>query len=593
VLRRLILANARVDDTAVRFDAAAAARLAELGKAAVAFVGRPASAPGSNAWAIEGWRSATGHPLLCNDPHLPLLAPSMLLLQHLEAPGVKVAGLGGPGIPGIAMGHNAHCAWGVTHAFVDDCDVFAEQLDGERCATPAGPVELRTRTVHIMVRDAVVEQRVIRYSPHGPLLSDLIARRDDLPPSYALRWSGRDGSRDLEGFWAMARAESWTDFRGAAALLGTPAWNLVYADRQHIGYCLAGAVPRRPWGGSLEIVDGARHGDWQGYVPAAELPHLLDPEDGIVASANDRVVDEGYPHYISDLFEPPFRVRRIRQLLTATPLHDVEQMRRVQLDDFSEWAFRINRERLQPLAADVRDADAQFALRVLSSWDGRLRVDYVAPSVFHAFLLAFARRVLAAALGSDLADLTLSQVEMPALPLEKIMARDPEAWLGEPGGEGEVAALIEAALADAVQQLRALAGPRPGAWTWGALHQVTHRHLLDDGTALRHLSIGPTPSAGDWSTLNLGLYRPSEPFASIVGADARLIVDLADFDRSRWVLSTGQSGNPLSPCYRDQASLMARGLDRAWPFSRGAIEAAASRRIQADPAVRGEAATRS
>jgi penicillin G amidase len=586
-LRELICAGARTSDAAVRFDAAAAQRLAELGKAAVAFAGASAGAPGSNAWAVEGSRTTSALPLLCNDPHLPLHAPSLLYLQHLEAPGVKVAGLGGPGIPGVAMGHNASYAWGVTHAYVDDCDLFAEQLSGDRCATPDGAVELQRREVHIAVRGEEVERRDLRVGPHGLLLSDLLTRPPDQPAAFALRWTGSDGGRDLEGLWQIASGATWSDFRQGCALIATPAWNMVYADRAgHVGYTLAGWVPRRPWGGSLDIVDGARWGDWQGFLPAEELPHVLDPEDGIVASANNRVIDEAYPYYISDLFQLPLRVRRIRALLGDGKL-DVDAMRRMQLDDFSDWAFRLNRDRLQPLltANAVRDADALLALRVLSSWDGRLRVEYVAPSVFHSFLLAFARRVLAAQLGTPLSELLLARFEIPAFSLERMIAGNPEAWLGGAPDE-PIAATIEAALADGVRWLRGRLGVDPRGWGWGRLHTLTHRHLLDaeDGGPTRWLSIGPAPSPGDWGTLALGAFRLSAPFANVLGPDGRLIVDLSDLDASRWVLSTGQSGHPLSPRYRDQAALMAAGADRAWPFSRGAIEAAAVQRLSLQPA---------
>ncbi|MCK5798254.1 MAG: penicillin acylase family protein [Deltaproteobacteria bacterium] len=620
-LRALLSLTGRVRETTLPDSGMAQglSRLASLGRASLEITGYTAAGYGSNAWAIDGQHTRSGKPLLACDPHLPLMAPCIGYLQHLEAPGIKAAGYAGPGIPGLIMGHNADYGFALTHGWIDDCDLFREEIRGGRCRTRDGWVDLVERQVHVDVQGGASFEKTVRRGPRGPLISDILndlgldgpggdsdGASGDLAEApegseaagraaISLRWTGMDGGRDLEGYWALCRGRSWGDFRSAAGLFAAPAWNLLYADRDgHIGYQLAGWVPERSWEGGLDLVDGASVTDWRGYVSAEELPSAFDPSDGILASGNQRIVGDTYPHYLSDLFEPPFRAERAREVL-ARGHHDVASLRALQLDIHSTWADQINQERLQPLLLPatkgggprVTHPEARFALMLLRGWDGAMDKEAVAPAVFYAFILAFVRRTLVLRLGETLAVALLERFAMPAFAVEKMLARGEDAWFATEtlAGAGQPNdALLEAALADAVRTLRGRFGTRSSTWRWGRMHQRTQHHPLGEIPALgRIFDIGPREASGDGTTVSTGMLRFSDPYEQFGGADARLIMDLGDLDASRWILATGQAGTPLSRHYRDQFELLISGHDRPWPFSRSGIAAGAERRWRCVP----------
>ncbi len=623
-LCELLSLTARVGETKLREPATRQlSALTALGRASLEITGYTAGGYGSNAWAVDGRHTASGKPLLACDPHLPLMAPCIGYLQHLEAPGIKAAGYAGPGVPGLVMGHNEDYAFALTHAWIDDCDLFREELspEGDRVRTPGGWAALDSRPLRVEVRGKAPLERVLRYGPRGPLISDVLSGvegRVDASggdgrrqggngaagacgdAAISLRWAGQDGGRDLEGYWAICRGRSWADFRRGCALFSAPAWNYLYADRDgHVGYQLAGWVPDRRAEGGLELQEGALVEGWRGYLPFEELPSVLDPADGIIASGNQRIVGDGYPHYLSDLFEPPFRAERARGVLEEGG-HDVASLRALQLDRRSEWAARINRDRLQPLLAVKADGgprlthpEARLALMLLRDWGGEMDAEAVAPAVFYAFVLAFVRRTLVLRLGDELAEAVLERFTMPALAVEKMLARAEDAWFATAGLAGEGAAdegerrdaLLEGALAEAVRALRGRFGAESSQWRWGRMHRRTQQHPMGDLPALGRLfNIGPRPAGGDGTTVSTGILRFSEPYDQFGGADARLLMDLGDLDASRWVLASGQSGNPLSSHYRDQFELLMAGEDLPWPFSREAVGQRVRRRWDARPA---------
>ena len=554
-----------------------AQRLAALGQAAVDFPLPKAGGLGSNAWAVSGALTASGKPLLCADPHLPTMVPCLSYFQHLRAPGVQVSGLTAAGVPGVTMGHNEECAFAVTHAWVDDCDLFEETLDGDCCLGPDGWVAMESEVHQIPVRGGKPVSLRIRTTPHGPLISDVLhsaGPKASAAPSagLALRWTGQDGGRDMEGFWALDRSHSWGEARQAVGLLAAPAYSVVYADCDgHIGYQLGGWVPRRSWEGGLEVLDGRRHADWKGYISLQELPSSFDPEGGLVVSANQPIADPAYPHYISAVFEPSFRADRARNELSRGGV-TLARCRELQLDVVSDWAERINRERLQPLLeGGLMDADARLALLLLQGWNGSMDQQQTAPTVFWAFVEAFIRENLSSRVGPALTEALLERYSMPALMVEKMLIRAESVWFEDDEGPG-VEAQIEQALASAVASLRGRLGATTSRWTWGRVHRRKQRHLFSETPALGRLfDLGPVPSSGDNSTVCSGMLRFSAPFDQFVGADARLLVDLDNFDGSRWISASGQSGHLLSRHYRDQFRIFVAGEDRPWPFTSEAL----------------------
>ena len=314
---------------------------------------------GSNGWAVDAGHSKDDHAILCNDMHLRMTLPGIWYLNHLRTgdgsggtPTFEAAGVSLPGSPFVYVGHNRDMAWGFVAALCDDGDLYREQIHPERpdlYRTPDGWAEFESRRETIAVRGRRTMEVVVRHTRHGPVLSDILAATphdSDLPDREVLsfQWVAHTPGNELGLLDGVNRARDWSEFLSGMAHHVAPSLNCVYADtRGNIGYALAGKVPLRPrqepsW---LPLEGWNAAHDWTGTIPFDELPRLYNPPEGMVASANNRIADPGYPYYLSDLFEPPYRIERIRHLLTRGTRLGMEDMARIQLDTRSVQAERL------------------------------------------------------------------------------------------------------------------------------------------------------------------------------------------------------------------------------------------------------------
>lgn len=523
---------------------------------------------GSNAWAVSGDRSRSGKPLLAGDPHLLMTAPSTHFMVQLESPGYRVAGSSIPGVPGVIMGHNESVAWSMTAALVHDADIFVEELDAHRTCYRAGetwhPLEVESHAVRVR-GERQPERFQVLSTRHGPLVHDVTYPFHDRPGglAHALQWTGQAPSTDLDGLLAINRARSWPEFRDATRLLHAPALNFVYADTSgHIGWQLAGAVPVRKDGSDgLRPADGASGGsDWERLLDLDELPHLFDPPDGIIVSANTKPVGDEYPHPLGHNFEPPFRYDRIRSLLEAggpgrrLGLHD---MARIQRDQRSGWAERIVKALYRPVleSRPFSDPDTEAARRLLLAWDFEAQANQAAPAVFYTAMDIFMHEALCSLLGEELTHGYLEILNLAALPFENLVASEDAALLLGVDRER----LVVRSLEEAARSLRKRQGD-PERWRWGALHQLWHRHRLHVVPALRPLfSVGPFETGGDGFSVNNAHFHHAHPFEMIVGPGLRHLHDLSDWSASLFITNTGNSGVVTSAGYRSYAARWARG----------------------------------
>ncbi|HYO91273.1 MAG TPA: penicillin acylase family protein, partial [Pyrinomonadaceae bacterium] len=341
----------------------------------------------SNNWVVSGKRTASGKPLLANDPHLLPSAPSIWYMVHLSAPGLRVAGVTSPGLPGVVIGHNDRIAWGFTNVGPDVSDLYLEKFDPQnpkRYMTPSGWREATVRREEIRVRKgfttAETEAQVLEVTVtrHGPVVFERGGNR------YALRWTALDPRLSAaEGFFALNSARNWTEFQTALSRYTAPMQNMVYADVDgHIGYTAAGRVPtRRSGDGSLPYDGSTDAGEWTGYIPFEKLPRLFDPPSGIIVTANQRIVGTDYPYFLTREWAAPYRARRILELLEAKPRLTAEDFRAIQGDTFSIPGSIFMRETVRTLKdvnfpLDSRTAEGdrllKLALASFQSWDGRL-----------------------------------------------------------------------------------------------------------------------------------------------------------------------------------------------------------------------------
>lgn len=551
-------------------------RIAEcLGPEAVALL-VPSSAGGtgrgSNNWVVAGSKTASGRPLLANDPHLAAVQPGVWLELHLRAPGYEARGVALPFSPGIILGATPHHAWGATNVTGDVQDLYEERLSADGTAAlyegTEEPLTIHREEIAVRGKDPMVLE--VRETRHGPILTHFeegilqtAYRPIPGPAVYALRWTGHEvGIRPTLALDA-ARATSFEEFRGAVLKIGCPGQNFVYADVDGaIGYQCTGLHPiRRAGDGSIPAPGWVTTHEWDGWIPSEELPRRENPGSGFVATANNDIHDPSSPHPISTDFHEPYRFRRIAQLLEARDDHDVASMRAIQTDTVSLPA----RETLPLLLRVEPRTDAQReALALLAAWDGDMRADAAAAAVYNAWCTRIAHRALADKLGQDLFRTYTSWRELFRCRALPAMLREPTGWLDDD--------LLRAALEDALEELRTRLGEDPAGWTWGELHTLVLAHPLAAIPGLEPLFVAAQlPIGGDEQTVAQSGADATMGDRPGVIPSWRAVWDLGDHANDIAVLPAGLSGNPGSPHWNDQAALFGSGRYRPAAFSPEAV----------------------
>ncbi len=543
------------------------------------------SGQGSNNWVVAGSRTASGAPLLANDPHLLVQQPAAWFETHLRAPTYEVRGVAFPFAPGIVIGTTGHHAWGLTNVSGDVQDLYVERLDenGTAAEFDGGwePVIVHAGSIEVRGADAVTFD--VRETRHGPILDTATVgvagtEFEPIRGTFALRWTASDGVVEPAAFVEMARARSFDEFRDAVRGLSCPGQNVVYADADGtIGYQCTGRYPiRRGGDGSAPVPGWTADHEWDGWVPFEELPWSVDPEAGLIATANHRVHDDAYPHLLGLDFHPPFRAERIGDVLRETPAISVERAAELQVDTVS-----LPARRLLPglLGAEARSGAGRWALGLLRAWDGDLSAGSAAAAVYESWLGEIAARVLRRDEDPDTFARSFAWREpfvcaaLPAM-LERDEQPPGDAW----------ADLLAAALEDALADLEARLGPDRDGWRWGALHHARFAHPMARLPGLGELFVAADHElGGDEQTVLQAGIDARLGFDAVVVPSWRFVTDLGDPDSSVAVLTTGQSGNPASPHWNDQAELWASGRVRSAPFTRTSVEAAADRSLRLSP----------
>ncbi|HET9725141.1 MAG TPA: penicillin acylase family protein [Actinomycetota bacterium] len=540
---------------------------------------------GSNAWAVAGSRSATGAPILANDPHLAVLTPSIWFECHLSAPGYDVSGACLPFAPGVVIGRTPHHAWGVTNVGGDTQDLYLERLneDGTAARFEDGWEPLTVHREEIEVRGRseplVLEVRETR---HGPILDSYVVgiRQPEvveggIAQTYALRWVGHTHAITPSVLLGMAAAPDFASFRSALREWGSPGQNVLYADVEgHIGYQCTGRYPvRRAGDGTVPVPGWTAEHEWDGWIDFDDLPWDLDPPEGFLATANNRIHDEDYPHLIGRDWTPPSRIRRIAELLGTEPHHTPETFAAMQADTVS-----IPARTLAPVLAGVAPADERqrAAVALLDGWDGDLAADSAAACVYEAWCHHLAELVLRPLLGdavfTHLYGRGVSTGTWRALVLPGLLERPTARWFGADGVEARDD-VLRRALDAALDELEERLGPERSAWRWGDLHRVVFAGQLAAFPGLGEVfTAGVVGKGGDDDTLDQGAFEPERRYDAVVIASCRQIHDLSDPDGSTATNTLGRSGHPASPAWNDQLPLWSTGRRHPMPLTRGATE---------------------
>lgn len=562
------------------------ALLAEGFASLSAVVGGIPRSGGSNAWAVSGRKSATGRPILASDPHLMLSCPSLWYEVHLTAPGVDVYGVSFPGAPGVVIGHNARIAWGMTNAMLDDADFFVERIDGDRAMFRKKWVPLVRREERIAVKGAKEERVTVLETPHGPILSPVLP---GIAQALAFRWIGYDGGDPIGALHRLNRARDAGEFLDALSGFAHPAQNIVYADAAgNIGVAMAGRIPIRKGGRSLLPVPGdTGEWEWTGTVPFSGNPKVFNPPEGFVVAANFPPAGNAFPPYLSRLYEPSDRGKRIRALLGEDGKFTVERFERIQADvrradaePAAALALRVARKRMDESQA-LRDA-----ARILEGWDRNAAADSAGQLLYAVFSEMLIENLYRDDLGPDLYDEFARSSRLAWNAVDRAIGSGDSLFLenAATGRKDSLEDAVARSLTGAMKFLDDRLGTARKTWSWGRLHQVGFDHPFAKNRFLkRWFAIGPFPVGGDGRTVFKQEYRHGTDFSVLVGPSMRQVVPLGVRSEARSVITTGQSGHFFEPHFRDQAPLWLAGRSHPAWTSPKEIEENAEARLTLSP----------
>ena len=549
----------------------------------LAMLDRPAPEEGSNNWVVGPGRTVTGRPILANDPHRGLGAPSIRYIAHLNAPGLSVIGAVEPSQPGVIIGHNDKIAFGLTIFAIDQQDLYVYDLN------PADPHQyryqghwepMRVERQTLEVKGEAPREVELDFTRHGPVLYVDAARHK----AFALRTNWADpGTSGYFGTSELLTASDWGQFRAAMARWGAPSENMIYADTAgNIGWQAVGRAPIRPnWDGLLPVPGDGRY-EWKGYLSLDALPHIYNPAQGWFASANEMNLPADYPYKTRKVafeWSDPSRIMRIKSVLAANPRLSLADSTALQMDDYSAVAHRLA-ALLAPLKTD--DAALAQAIAMLVAWDDHESVHSGPAALFELWSTrhlpaAVAEQTVPAPARGLIAHGSLEAITTALETADPALGPDPKAVRD---------AILVTSLKAALNDVTARLGSDPSGWAWGRLHYAQWAPAvaaLADPATRAQMTVGPLEVRGGSSTPAASTYR-ADSFNAASGASFRMDLDVGAWDNSVAINGAGQSGDPYDPHYRDLFPLWAGGGFVPLLFSRPAVEAATERVISLTPA---------
>ncbi|MEO3872642.1 penicillin acylase family protein [Nonomuraea sp. B12E4] len=553
---------------------------------------------GSNSWVISGEHTASGKPLLANDPHLAPQMPSVWYQVGLHCRKVTaecpydVTGFSFSGVPGVIIGHTGKVAWGFTNLAPDVADLFLEQVDGETYLYKGQQLKLETRQEQIKVAGRAPVTINVRSTRHGPLINDVIgdARPSGEANAVALQWTALTPGRTADAIFALNKAGDWDEFKAAAALFDVPAQNLVYADTSgRIGYQAPGRIPVRENGdGTWPVPGWTGEYDWKtAPIPYDELPSVEDPADGFIVTANNAVIDPArYRPLLTKDWSYGYRSQRIRDRVEKAigdGKVDARTMSEIQQDTYNGFA-----ETLVPalMRVDLAGPSVQ-ARQLLDKWDGMQGLDSAAAAYFNAVW----RQVLVLTFDDDLPpaaqpsggdrwyEVIRGLLDRPDDPFwDDVTTKNREETRDD---------ILRQAMASAYQELSERLGDDIAAWRWGDLHQLelVNGSLGASGIAPVEalFNRGPLAVPGSKDAVNATGWNVQRDYTVNALPSMRMIVDLSDLDKSQWINLMGASGHAFHTNYWDQAQTWARGDLLPMRSSPESVKKAAAHTLKLNP----------
>jgi penicillin amidase len=557
---------------------------------------------GSNNWVVDGTMTVSGKPMLANDPHLSARLPSTWYLAHVAGGDFEIIGATLPGAPAVALGRNRFIAWGATNVAADVEDLYRERIDGSGTHAEfrgvQEPISVIPETITVKGGEPV--RLNVRVTRHGPLVSDAInannaeLERDPKPAPVeplAFRWTALDvNDSTVPAFLKLNEARNWTEFTESLKDFVSPAQNFVYGDVDgHIGYYAPGRIPTRASGDGSMPADGwTGDAEWTGWIPFDELPHLYDPPEHFIVTANHRPAGPEYRHLLGLEWPEPYRAQRVIELLRA----DRGSERKFTADDFARIqadTVSLHAKTLLPVLlahAHPDEGPGQQAVDVLRRWNADATADSAAAAIFSAWFLQLAPTFAGDDLGPLLGGRYAERFSFVTRFVMRTLADNDTAWCDDvKTGQRETCDdAVTGALQKAVADLTDRLGSDLSRWRWDAVHRAVFPHQgLHAVAALRPILSRSVPNGGDWSTVNVAAVAADRPYEQHSVPGYREIIDLSPANDSRFLDAVGQSGHFLSKHYTDFLPDWRAVRHRKMRMDRAEIERDALGRLRLTP----------
>jgi len=542
---------------------------AQLAQAEAAY-----EAEGSNNWVIAPSRTATGRPILANDPHRAVGVPSLRYIAHLSAPGLDIIGAGEPALPGVSFGHNRDMGWGLTIFYIDQEDLYVYDTKGDTYRYKGGYEPMRVVHETIDVKGQAPRVVTLKFTRHGPVVAETLGP-NGTGHAFAIRtvWM-QPGASGYFGSSRMWRAKSWDDFKAAQEAWGVPPLNLVYAGTSgDVGWSAAGLTPIRPnWDGLMPVPGDGRY-EWAGMRPEAELPNVKNPPEGFFATANDMNLPPGYRAPTAYEWSSRSRIDRIKEVLRGLPKATLADSMALQTDSHDV----LSRRAIALLAGVASpDPEVQKAIALLRGWDNDERVDSPAAALYQVWSETHLGRTVVNVATPEPARTFVGNGSLDAA----------ITWLESPAAAPARQRILTESLKASVAEMKAHLGPDMASWTWGALHHARFdppAAVLAPPLLTEQMSTARLQIPGSAQSPRAATYAPST-FRQTAGASVRIVLDVGAWDNSVAINTPGQSGDPWSSHYRDLFPLWAAGSYVPLDYSRAAVDRDAELVMDLSPA---------
>ncbi len=540
---------------------------------------------GSNNWVVSGKRTNSGKPFLANDPHLAFTQPPRWYEIHLNGGRFNVSGVCIAGIPMPVIGQNENTAWGFTNSMVDDLDFFIEEINPENenqykhDGKWKNIKKIKEEIKILNAKDTVV---YVRSTHHGPIISDIHPMLKNKNVAMSFAWTGHWVTKEMDAWVKLTTMKNWDDFTNAVKDFGVPGQNIVYADIEgNIGWRPAVFIPIRREGFSMLPRPGNNSFyDWKGKVPFNEMPFLYNPKKGFISTANNKIIGDEFPFYISGLWADQSRVKRLNDYLEGGNDFVSLDMKELQLDYTSEFSKTILKF-LKKYDIKIEDPGHRDIIDIMLRWDGVESPESIGALLFHVFINRLNINIYKDEfdiLGDEYLDGYFDLKYIKDRKLREIMKNGDSMWIDDIRTKGKIEKLdelIKISYLGMIKYVKNQYGNNKSNWKWGLAHKLTHKHLLSNSKILEYLfslNIGPFNSGGSSWTPNAGGYSDINPFEQTSGASMRRIVDFSNLNNTQIILPTGQSGLYNSPHYNDQAKLYHKGDYRTTEFYKDSMK---------------------